>query len=158
MAEIKTQTLTDDFGKIVGVLVDIHGTDGIRRASVSTEGLITATRIDESGNLKGQELVQPKCWTEKKPREVKRFLPPTVEEVQRYCYERGNRVDAAAFVNFYAAKGWKIGKDPMKDWKAAVRTWEQRERGAQKAAQKQGHSSIDNEEVERMAIKKYARR
>lgn len=53
-----------------------------------------------------------------------RFKKPTVEQVAEYCKERSNGVDAEGFVNFYEAKGWKIGKSPMKDWKAAVRTWE----------------------------------
>lgn len=52
---------------------------------------------------------------------------PTVEEVAAYCRERGNRVDAERFVAFYASKGWKVGNQPMKDWKACVRTWERRE-------------------------------
>lgn len=54
----------------------------------------------------------------------KRFKKPTVEEVRAYCRERQNGVDAEAFVNFYEAKGWVVGRSPMKDWKAAVRTWE----------------------------------
>ncbi len=54
-----------------------------------------------------------------------RFTPPTKEEVQAYCTERGNRVDAQRFTDFYASKGWRVGKSPMKDWKAAVRRWEQ---------------------------------
>ena len=58
---------------------------------------------------------------------VKRFVKPTAEEVRAYCAERGNRVDAQAFVDFYEAKGWKVGNAPMKDWKAAVRTWEKRD-------------------------------
>ena len=54
-----------------------------------------------------------------------RFRPPTVEEVRTYCEERCNRVDAQRFVDHYTANGWKIGgKAAMKDWKAAVRTWE----------------------------------
>jgi hypothetical protein len=62
-----------------------------------------------------------------------RFTPPTQEEVSAYCRERGNKVDAQRFVDFYAAKGWKVGNQPMKDWKAAVRTWEQRDQqGAQR--------------------------
>lgn len=54
----------------------------------------------------------------------RRFVAPTVDEVRAYCTERGNAVDPEAFVDFYTSKGWKVGKDPMKDWKAAVRTWE----------------------------------
>ena len=54
----------------------------------------------------------------------KRFVVPTVEEVAAYCRERGNSVDAQRFVDFYTSKGWRIGKEPMRDWKACVRTWE----------------------------------
>lgn len=57
----------------------------------------------------------------------KRFKKPTVEEVATYCKERNNNVDPQRFWNFYEAKGWKIGKSPMKDWKACVRTWEKDE-------------------------------
>ena len=53
-----------------------------------------------------------------------RFVVPTVEEVAAYCRERGNSVDAQRFVDFYTSKGWRIGKEPMRDWKACVRTWE----------------------------------
>ncbi len=56
----------------------------------------------------------------------KRFAKPTVDEVRAYCVERNNGIDAQAFVDHYESKGWLIGKTPMKDWKAAVRTWEQK--------------------------------
>nr|DAX17819.1 MAG TPA: hypothetical protein [Caudoviricetes sp.] len=55
-----------------------------------------------------------------------RFSPPAVSEVEAYCRERRNDVDPQRFVDFYASKGWKVGAQPMRDWKAAVRTWEQR--------------------------------
>ncbi len=64
----------------------------------------------------------------KAPRTPTRFTPPTVDEVRAYCAERGNNVDAQRFVDFYVSKGWKVGKSPMKDWKAAVRNWERGER------------------------------
>ena len=54
-------------------------------------------------------------------------MKPTVEEVAEYCRERKNNISPEAFVDFYDSKGWKIGKEPMKDWKASVRTWEKRE-------------------------------
>ena len=54
-----------------------------------------------------------------------RFTPPSLEEVKQYCKERNNSVDPESFVDFYSSKGWMIGKNKMKDWKAAVRTWEQ---------------------------------
>jgi hypothetical protein len=57
----------------------------------------------------------------------KYFKKPNVDEVKDYCKERNNNIDAEAFIDFYESKDWKIGKNKMKDWKAAVRTWERRE-------------------------------
>lgn len=54
----------------------------------------------------------------------KKFKPPTVDEVRAYCQDRGNNVDPDKFVSYYAARGWKLNRSPMVDWKAAVRTWE----------------------------------
>lgn len=53
-----------------------------------------------------------------------RFTQPTPEEVKAYCTERNNKVDAERFIDFYSSKGWMVGKNKMKDWKACVRTWE----------------------------------
>ena len=62
------------------------------------------------------------------PMEKKRFTPPTLEEVTEYCRERGNNVNPQTFIDFYSSKGWRVGNQPMKDWKACVRTWEQRDK------------------------------
>lgn len=62
-----------------------------------------------------------------KPPRAARFTPPSLEEVTAYCQSRGNGVDAQRFVDFYTAKGWKVGREKMHDWKAAVRTWERSE-------------------------------
>jgi hypothetical protein len=56
-----------------------------------------------------------------------RFAPPTVEEVMAYCRERNNQIDPELFVDRNTACGWRVGKNPMKDWKAAIRTWEKNE-------------------------------
>ena len=56
----------------------------------------------------------------------KRFTPTLVDDIRHYCRERKNDVDPVRFYNFYEAKGWMIGKNKMKDWKAAVRTWEEK--------------------------------
>lgn len=61
-----------------------------------------------------------------------RFVPPTVEDVKEYCFERHNGIDAQAFVDYYTARDWMLGKTKMKDWKAAVRTWENREKKTEK--------------------------
>lgn len=58
----------------------------------------------------------------------KRFIPPSLEEVQAYIIEKGYSVDAESFIAFYQSKNWYVGKNKMKDWKAAIVTWEKRER------------------------------
>ena len=59
----------------------------------------------------------------------KRFVPPTLEEVRSYCEEKGylDKVNPERFIDFYESKGWMVGKNKMKDWKAAVRTWANKE-------------------------------
>lgn len=57
----------------------------------------------------------------------KRFEKPTIFDVEQYCIERNNNVDPQHFVDYYESNGWKVGKNSMKDWKAAVRTWERSE-------------------------------
>lgn len=58
------------------------------------------------------------------PKATKVFKKPTVEEIKEYCGERSNSVNPSTFFDFYESKGWYVGKNKMKDWKAAVRTWE----------------------------------
>ena len=55
---------------------------------------------------------------------TRRFIIPTIEEIKAYCEERGNNVDAERFHAYYSSNGWRVGKNKMKDWRAAVRTWE----------------------------------
>lgn len=65
---------------------------------------------------------------ERNKREKKIFSPPSLEEVQNYCLERNNKINAQGFIDFYVSKDWMVGKNKMKDWKAAIRTWENREK------------------------------
>lgn len=74
--------------------------------------------IDKEKNLK--DIVDTNVSTPPK----KRFIHPTLEEIKDYCEERNNRVDAEKWLDHYTANGWKVGKNAMKNWKAAVRTWE----------------------------------
>lgn len=57
-----------------------------------------------------------------------KFIPPTVEQVKAYCHERKNNISPEIFCDYYASKGWMIGRNKMKDWKAAVRTWENKDK------------------------------
>lgn len=72
-----------------------------------------------------------------KPAKPRTFTPPTLEDVQAYCQERENHVDAERFIDYYTSNGWKVGKNSMKDWKAAVRNWEK-----QDAERAEGQSGV----------------
>lgn len=61
-----------------------------------------------------------------KKKGANKFTPPSIPEVKEYCDERKNTVNPQTFVDFYESKGWMVGKNKMKSWKACVRTWEKR--------------------------------
>jgi len=74
------------------------------------------------------------------PKSEKRFVPPSLEQVSEYCKERKNGVDPERFVNYYTSNGWMVGRQKMKDWKAAVRTWERN--GYSSAAVQRGANGV----------------
>lgn len=80
------------------------------------------TEPEETETAKKEERRNKK---EDKRESIGRFTPPTIEQVTEYCRERNNGVNPVKWFNYYTANGWKVGKNPMKDWKAAVRTWEE---------------------------------
>lgn len=73
---------------------------------------------------KDKELKEFKEECEIKNESAKRFLRPSIEDVKNYCLERQNDVDPIKWISYYESNGWKVGRNPMKDWRAAVRTWE----------------------------------
>ena len=81
----------------------------------------------------------------------KRFVPPTIGEIRDYCNENGYRIDADAFIDHYQSVGWKVGNKPMKDWKAAVRTWARRDR---EKMPKKGETSFDTDDFFELAQKR----
>jgi len=86
-----------------------------------TEGLVVK---------KLNDLSETKLTTINKNKEIKinnkLFKKPSINDVELYCIERDNKIDAISFVNFYESKGWMVGKNKMKDWRACIRTWEMR--------------------------------
>jgi hypothetical protein len=58
----------------------------------------------------------------------KPFVHPSLADIQSYCLERKNGIDPQRFIDFYQSNGWRVGRNPMRDWRAAVRTWERREK------------------------------
>ncbi len=79
--------------------------------------------LAEETSISAEEIQQDKPEKEKK---AKNFIPPTIEEVENYIAEKNYSIDAETFVNFYEAKGWFIGKNKMKNWRAAISGWEAR--------------------------------
>lgn len=99
--------------------------EGVTDSAQSRDETVTIDKnrldIDKNSNSKGEKRT--------------RFVPPTLEEVKNYCEQRKNGIDPRRFVDFYESKGWMIGKNKMKDWKAAVRSWESINKKQQKEIQ-----------------------
>ena len=115
----KAYTLKEDDGVPMidyGIPTDNQmDTNGIPTVSIGKDRL-GKDRLDIDGECE-------------KPHSPKRktFTKPTIDEIQDYCIERNNNVNAEHFFDYYESNGWKVGKNSMKDWKAAVRTWERSE-------------------------------
>jgi len=88
-----------------------------------TEANDKQTISKPEGNVDVNVNVNEECKLKSKS-ESKRFTPPTLEEVKNYCQERNNSVNPEKWIAHYQSNGWKVGKNSMRDWKAAVRTWE----------------------------------
>lgn len=96
-----------------------------------------AEKILEQENITPAELTKKVQEAKSSLAEKKqKFFPPTVEEVKEYCNERASPVDPQTFVDFYTSKGWYVGNRRMVDWRAAVRTWESKEKNKTLAGSK----------------------
>lgn len=95
-----------------------------------SKGKPTGKETADQGQTEGRPRATDKEYIRiyKNDKDIKNIIPPTVEMVKKYCEERGNSVDPESFVSFYESKGWMIGKNKMKDWQSAVRTWEKSEK------------------------------
>lgn len=110
----------DDTASSTAEHVEKSATTGTCRASNEPTNSTTDSTTDGTGRKKDKK-DNNNIYNNKKG-----FSAPTVEEVRAYCEERCNSIDAEAFVDYYESKGWLVGKSKMKDWRAAVRTWERR--------------------------------
>ena len=87
-----------------------------------------ATTEENSETKKPEQEIQ-----QEKPK-AKKFIKPTVEEIAAFCKEKKYNVNAQQFFNYYESNGWKIGRNAMKSWQAAVQNWNTREKANNKAA------------------------
>lgn len=109
--------------------VAIKSTNKYSVFTVKNYDLYQAKGKQEAGERQAEDkqratTKESKEGKKEKNNNIKRFTPPTYEQVSTYCKERNNTVDAERFYDFYESKGWMVGKNKMKDWKAAVRNWE----------------------------------
>ena len=91
--------------------------------SADAKQLLSENRIEENRIEENSIVVIDQKTTTTK------FKKPSLEEVKEYCQERNNNINAEQFIDYYDANGWKVGKNSMKDWKAAIRTWERNRSG-----------------------------
>ncbi len=111
--------------------------ESLRTATIRDESSRIVTKEDESSQEKEKD-------KEENIRKIYVFTPPTVDEVRAFVDDYRLAVDAERFVDFYASKGWMVGKNKMKDWRAAVRSWSRRD-----APKK---SQYRNEDLERLEV------
>jgi hypothetical protein len=123
------------------------------RSEAGKKGGRPKANVSDKKQMVSEESKKSKCFSEKAKKadndneydndlkkentlegvKEKRFAPPTLENVSEYCREMGyTNVDAVCFINFYTSNGWMVGKNRMKDWKAAVGNWDRREKNPQR--------------------------
>lgn len=95
----------------------------------NVDNLSPQVRLGKSRLDKGKEGEKESAESGTSPSNHQRFEKPSLGEIAAYCTERGNNIDPQQFFAFYESKGWRVGNQPMKDWRACIRTWETRERG-----------------------------
>jgi hypothetical protein len=119
----------DKKGKMIEKrIIKMVSTD-IDRVSTTVEGGINSSLEGYQPEIKENNTsINNININNKKEVKEKRFIKPTIEEIQAYCDERNNGINANAFYDFYESKNWYVGKNKMKDWNACIRTWEQREK------------------------------
>lgn len=124
-----------------------------------THGNVTGNTEVTQGNATEEEREEEKEYntlsisacTRDAPTKAPYFTPPNIEEIREYCVSRNNNVNPEQFYDFYESKGWMVGNARMKDWKAAVRTWERRSERAPATAQKH-KGSFDTDDFFQAAL------
>lgn len=103
-------------------------------------GQTKGEQMASKGQADGEQMATPKEEKKvinKESNSSRRFVKPTIEQIADYCKEKGYDVEAERFFNYYESKGWVVGKSPMKDWKAAVRTWASNQKSSQPSSSPQ---------------------
>ena len=153
-----------------GEYQNVDGMDKVREQTRKRVAEFKKNKKSQVGNVTGNtEVTQGNATEEEKeeekeyntlsisactrvaPTKAPYFTPPTIEEIREYCVSRNNNVNPEQFYDFYESKGWMVGNARMKDWKAAVRTWERRSERAPATAQKH-KGSFDTDDFFQAAL------
>lgn len=134
------------------ILAELTGVERVAfrfmKGQVDRNDEISAARSRAGSNKQEQKATnsnkQEQTTTKPAKEPVKRFVPPTLEEVAAYCRSRQNNVDPEQFIAFYESKGWKVGSQPMKSWQACIITWEKRDREV-KGNDRKGNGDKNNQ-------------
>ncbi|QBE95252.1 hypothetical protein PMF13cell1_00767 [Blautia producta] len=119
----KTDQQIDQQASNKNSLITILNWESYQKSDQQTDQQMTSERPASD-----QQVTTNKNEKNVKNEKYKTFSPPTADEVTAYCQEMGYKVNPDAFVDFYDSKGWMVGKNKMKDWKAAVRNWNRSQR------------------------------
>ena len=109
----------------------LNGTKGgrpVTEAEPPNNQPITKPEPNVNDNVNDNDLKEISPIGDKEKSPPKRFVPPSRQEVAAYCEEKGYKLDIERFIDYYTANGWMVGKNKMKDWKAAVRNWNRSQR------------------------------
>lgn len=123
---------------------DAKGSLCNQKAALAAEDKDDNDDKDEFSKENTPSIIPPRGDGETKEVKPKRFSKPTVEEIQKYIDEKHYAFTAEAFFNHYESVDWKIGKSPMKNWKAACRTWNEKRKAEQMQSQEQGKDDYDH--------------
>lgn len=121
----------NEIQKLIGSAADNDNANRQRRFREKKVLCTQALRKSYASVTKNNESKSIEIEKDTEIEKKKRFSPPTREEVQQYITENNYNVEPEAFIDFYTSKGWKVGNQPMKDWKAAVRNWHRRDKPKQ---------------------------
>ena len=120
--------LNKDIYKTVTDTVTVTGTGTVTAVSVDTDtdtAVYTDTDTDTVVSIGYTYPMHTLSETAKEAEiNTNKFTPPTIEEINAYCKERNSSIEPESFYDYYESNGWKVGKNPMKDWKATLRRWE----------------------------------
>lgn len=109
-----------------------HNPTGVNQYKIEQDKEVNLVKVGQSRSIPLETETETRNGSKKENTKEKKFQKPTLEEVKAYCEERNNGIDAQHWMDYYTSNGWKVGKNPMKDWKATVRTWERFAMGEKK--------------------------